>query len=87
MVIDNKKGKENLNPNIFQSINDLSDKDFSGKPLSKDEKRALDNFNSYRLTILKAAQSKKDFHDRYKDLRIKAGLSPYSEFLKKPYDR
>ncbi|MEO8761287.1 MAG: hypothetical protein ABI388_08100, partial [Bacteroidia bacterium] len=38
------------------SINDLRDREFSGSFLSEDEKRALKNYDNYRINLLNAQQ-------------------------------
>ena len=45
-----------------ESINDLRDKEFSGKSLTAEEKFALTNFDKYRLKILNSQENEEQFH-------------------------
>jgi hypothetical protein len=67
------------------SINDLADREFSGKKLSKAEKEALNNFERYRLAKLNAITDDMAFHDLYRQLQVMANLADYTEFLKEQY--
>jgi len=67
------------------SINDLSDKEFSGKSLSPNEKTALANFEKYRLAKLNAVTDDMAFHDLYRQIQVLANLADYTEFLKDEY--
>jgi hypothetical protein len=67
------------------SINDLADKEFSGKVLSKNEKDALGNFERYRLAKLNAVTNDMAFHELYRHLQVLANLADYNEFLKAEY--
>jgi len=66
------------------SINDLRDKEDSGK-LTKEENSALDNYNTYRVKKLNIATDEEDFHSMYRLLQVLANLSPYQEFLHEKY--
>lgn len=67
------------------SINDLREKEFSGKQLSYDEQTALKNFDRYRISELNKQVSDMAFHERYRELQIMANLGDFSEFLKEKY--
>ena len=79
----NKKGRSELRSllNLPRSINDLRDKEFEGKTLTKEEKRALKAFDEYRIEYLDAAKNEEDFHERFLKLQARANLDPYQEFL------
>jgi sulfur relay (sulfurtransferase) DsrC/TusE family protein len=67
---------------LTTSINDLRDKEFSGNKLSADEKKALANFDRYRINILNAQAEEEKFHYTYRQLQVIANLSDWREFLK-----
>ena len=67
------------------SINDLRDKAYSKKGLSGEERKALGNYDNYRLKELKKHEQEKDFHKKYMELQVMANLCSYEEFLKKEY--
>ena len=68
------------------SINDLRDKEFSGAKLSASEKRALVNFDNYRISLLNAQDSEDNFHKTYRQLQVIANLGDWQEFLKTDYE-
>ena len=68
-----------------QTINDLREKDFSGRALTLEEKKALSNFDSFRLNILNNLDSEELFHKEYIKFQALANLTPYQEFLKEEY--
>lgn len=68
------------------SINDLHDKDFSGVKLGAEEKRALTNFENYRIKVLNSQESEEDFHNAYRQLQVIANLGDWKEFLKEEYN-
>lgn len=68
------------------SINDLRDKDFSGISLSADEKRALHNYDNYRINLLNAQDDEAEFHKVYRQLQVVANLGDWKEFLKTDYE-
>jgi hypothetical protein len=70
-----------------ESINDLRDKEFSGKTLSAEEKFALANFDKYRLSILNAQQDEEQFHLHYRQLQVISNLGDWREFLKDEYSK
>lgn len=70
-----------------ESINDLRDKEFSGKPLSAEEKFALANFDTYRLNILNAQSDEEIFHQHYRQLQVISNLGDWREFLKDEYSK
>lgn len=67
------------------SINDLRDIYYSQKKMTKTQRQALNNYDSYRLSVLKENELKETFHQRYMELQVLANLYPYKEFLKKKY--
>ncbi len=68
------------------SINDLRDKEFSGARLSSDEKKALTNFDRYRIRVLNAQENEETFHNTYRQLQVIANLGDWKEFLKEEYN-
>ncbi len=70
-----------------ESINDLRDKEFSGKDLSAEEKYALANYDKYRLSVLNAQDNEEQFHLHYRQLQIIANLGDWKEFLKDEYSK
>jgi len=68
-----------------ESINDLRDKQFSGKKLTAEERFALINFDKYRLTVLNAQDDEEKFHYQYRQLQVIANLGDWREFLKDIY--
>ncbi len=70
-----------------ESINDLRDKEFSGKSLSAEEKFALANFDKYRLAILNVQENEEQFHYHYRQLQVIANLGDWKEFLKDSYSK
>lgn len=68
-----------------ESINDLRDKEFSGKKLTADEKFALANFDRYRLKILNSQENEEQFHLHYRQLQVISNLGDWREFLKEEY--
>jgi hypothetical protein len=67
------------------SINDLHDKEFSGVKLGSEEKKALTNFENYRIKVLNSQVSEEDFHSAYRQLQVIANLGDWKEFLKEEY--
>ncbi len=67
--------------NLPISIDDLRDKEFSGKGLTDEERRALENFDRFRVEYLEKAESEEDFQRRYFQLRSWANLHSFEEFL------
>lgn len=67
------------------SVNDLRDKEFSGQKLSADEKKALANYDAYRINVLNAQENEEDFHAAYRQLQVIANLGDWKEFLKEQY--
>ncbi|MDG1477593.1 MAG: hypothetical protein P8Q14_10640 [Vicingaceae bacterium] len=67
------------------TINDLRDFDYSGQPLSHQQRLALKNFERYRIHELNQQLSEKDFHNRYAQIQVMANLHPFKEFLKEEY--
>ncbi len=69
------------------SINDLRDKEFSGTLLSVDEKRALHNYDTYRINLLNAQEDEDAFNKTYRQLQVIANLGDWKEFLKADYSK
>ena len=67
--------------NLPVSIDDLRDKEFAGKSLTEEEKRALENFDHFRVEYLEKAEDDEDFQRRYFQLRSWANLNSYEDFL------
>ncbi len=70
-----------------ESINDLRDKEFSGKTLSADEKYALSNFDKYRLAVLNSQTDEEQFHIHYRQIQVISNLGDWREFLKDEYSK
>lgn len=70
-----------------ESINDLRDKEFSGKSLSAEEKYALANFDRYRLKILNSQENEEQFHLNYRQIQVISNLGDWREFLKDDYTK
>jgi hypothetical protein len=68
------------------SINDLKDKEFAGKELSAEEKKALKNYDNYRINLLNSQESEDNFHQTYRQLQVIANLGDWKEFLKAEYN-
>jgi hypothetical protein len=68
------------------TINDLKDREFSGKDISHKERLAIINYDRYRLTMLQKVQhDTHKFQQTYFKLQAEANLLPYTEFLKEKY--
>lgn len=82
---------QNTSKNILASlqnvitINDLKEMDFSGQPLTPQQKTAIVNFDRYRLKVLKSSKSETEFKNNYFRLQILANTKKYEEFLKNEY--
>lgn len=70
-----------------ESINDLRDKEFSGKSLTAEEKFALANFDKYRLQILNSQENEEQFHLNYRQIQVISNLGDWREFLKDDYNK
>jgi len=70
-----------------ESINDLRDKEFSGKKLTAEEKYALTNFDKYRLNILNSNENEEQFHLLYRQIQVISNLGDWKEFLKDEYTK
>ncbi len=70
-----------------ESINDLRDKEFSGKTLTAEEKFALANFDKYRLNILNSQENEEQFHLHYRQIQVISNLGDWREFLKDEYTK
>ena len=68
------------------TINDIREKEFSGKALSKEEKQALANFDKFRILELNKQVDDNSFHKRYRELQVMANFGNYEEFLKEKYE-
>lgn len=72
---------------VTESINDIRDKEFSGKPLTAEEKYALGNFDKYRLNILNSQENEEQFHLHYRQIQVISNLGDWREFLKDEYNQ
>lgn len=87
--------KKNIIKQIFtkqdiggsESINDLKDKEFSGKALTVEERYALSNFEKYRLYILNIQEDEERFEANYRQLQVISNLGDWREFLKDDYTK
>lgn len=70
-----------------ESINDLRDKEFSGKALTAEEKYALANFDKYRINILNSQEDEVQFHIQYRQIQVISNLGDWREFLKDEYSK
>ena len=70
-----------------ESINDLRDKEFSGKSLSAEEKYALANFDKYRLNILNSQENEEQFHLHYRQIQVISNLGDWREFIQDEYSK
>lgn len=66
---------------LIISINDLRDKEFSGKALTSEEKFALSNFDQYRLKVLNSQPNEEAFHQAYRKIQVIANLGDWKDFL------
>lgn len=67
------------------TINDLREKEFSGKSINPQERLALSNFDKFRILELNKQTDDISFHKRYRELQVMANLGNYEEFLKEKY--
>jgi hypothetical protein len=70
-----------------ESINDLRDKEFSGKSLTAEEKYALANFDKYRLSVLNSQEDEEKFHLLYRQIQVISNLGDWHEFLKEEFSK
>jgi hypothetical protein len=70
-----------------ESINDLRDKEFSGKSLTAEEKYAVANFDKYRLSILNAEEDEEKFNLLYRQIQVISNLGDWREFLKEEFSK
>ena len=84
-ILDKFFSKKDIGGDI--SINDLRDKEFSGKKLNNEEQLALNNFDRYRLRILNSSSDEDSFHHNYRQLQVIANLGDWREFLKEEYQQ
>lgn len=68
------------------TINDLREREFKGEALSADEKKAIRNFEVYRLKVLNEQTTDEEFHKKYQQLQVLANLGSFEEFLKEKFD-
>ncbi|MCX8080884.1 MAG: hypothetical protein N3F09_06575 [Bacteroidia bacterium] len=66
---------------LYESINDLRDKEFSGIPLTEKEKKALSNFEQFRISVLNSISDDEQFHLTYRKFQVLANLTPWTDFL------
>jgi hypothetical protein len=69
------------------TINDLREREFNGKALSDIEKKALANFDKYRISELNKQVDDISFHKRYRELQVMSNLGNYEEFLNEKYSK
>ena len=69
------------------SINDLREKEFSGHKLSAEEKRAIKNYDNYRIAVLNAQTDEDSFHNTYRQLQVVSNLGDWKEYLKADYEK
>lgn len=67
------------------TINDIRDKEYKGEELSEEERKAIRNFEVYRLKVLNEQTSDEEFHKKYQQLQVLANLGSYKEFLKSKF--
>lgn len=67
------------------TINDLREKEFNGKGVTPEQKKALANFDKFRIAELNKQPDDISFHKRYRELQVMANLGNYEEFLKEKY--
>jgi len=67
------------------TINDLRDSDFTGRPLSHQQRLALKNFDRYRIHELNQQLTDAAFQNKYTQIQVMANLFPFKEFLKEEY--
>lgn len=75
------------NKSLTNSINDLRDKEFSGKALSSEEKFALSNFDQYRIKVLNSQPSEEAFHEAYRKIQVIANLGDWHDFLDEKFSK
>ncbi|MBI3511829.1 MAG: hypothetical protein HY064_14300 [Bacteroidetes bacterium] len=63
------------------SINDLRDREFSGETLSTEERKALHNYDRFRIEELNSQVNDMAFHERYRQLQVMANLADWKDFL------
>jgi len=80
-----KSGK--YNPELPVSVNDLLDRLYDGIELSEDQRKAIQNYEKYRVRFLNSATNDLEFRERYEELQIKANVSPFQEFLEEDYNK
>lgn len=73
--------KKTSAPGLTESINDLKDKEFSGIPLTEEEKKAIHNFEQFRLKALNSISEEEKFHLVYRKFQVLANLCPWTNFL------
>lgn len=68
------------------TINDLREKDFRGEVLTEEERKAVRNYEVYRLKVLNEQTTDEDFHKKYQQLQVLGNLGSYTEFLKEKFE-
>ena len=74
-------------PELPVSVNDLLDRLYDGVELSLEQRKAIQNYEKYRVRFLNSATNDLEFRERYEELQIKANVSPFQEFLEEGYDQ
>jgi hypothetical protein len=78
-------GKKNLLSNVV-SINDLREKEYGGSTLNEFEKKAIFNYEHYRLSELSKHLNDDQFNNVYQLLQVMANLKPWEDFLKEEFN-
>lgn len=76
--------KKNLLSNMV-SINDLREKEYGGSKLTEAEKKAITNYEHYRLNELNKHVNDAEFNKVYQLLQVMANLKPWEDFLNDDY--
>ena len=63
----------------------MKEKELNGLSLTWEEKKAIVNYDSFRIKSLNEQKEEKAFHQKYMQLQVMANLGPYEEFLKEQY--
>jgi hypothetical protein len=69
------------------TINDVREREFSGKSLTPEQKAALSNFDKFRILELNKQSDDIEFHKRYRELQVMANFGNFEEFLKEKYSK
>jgi hypothetical protein len=78
-------GNKSLLSNVL-SINDLREKEYGGSTLNEFEKKAIVNYEHYRLSELSKHLNDDQFNNVYQLLQVMANLKPWEDFLKEEFN-